>query len=110
MILVAFVGLLVAVALPAWVKSRNAARARACVTNLHGIHTAKTQWAVEFNKSDNDVPTPSDITPYLRGNVMPTCPGAGVYRILKVSALPTCSFANVGHTLSEEAKIDIARE
>jgi hypothetical protein len=102
MILMAFVGVLLAVALPAWAKSRNSTRARYCVTNLRNIHSAKIQWAAESGKHDDDTPVAANIVPYLPGNLMPTCPAGGVYQIQKVSKFPVCSLSASGHALDKE--------
>jgi hypothetical protein len=68
-----------------------------CINNLRQIDGAKQQWALENQKTAEAIPTVQDITPYLRGGVLPACPQAGVYTINAVNALPTCSIA--GHAL-----------
>jgi hypothetical protein len=69
----------------------------ACVNNLRQIEGAKQQWALENSKPANTLVGELNITPYLPGNVMPTCPGGGTYTINSVGVAPTCSVA--GHQL-----------
>ncbi len=98
MIVVAIIGLLAAIAIPNFSKARSTAQKNACIQNLHQIDGAKQLWATENHKSDADVPTDSDIMPYLgKGNVMPSCPGTGHYTLHAVSENPTCDAP--GHTL-----------
>jgi hypothetical protein len=69
----------------------------ACIANLRLIYAAKQAWALDKNKTDNDIPTEQDLLPYLKGSVFPVCPAGGVYTINAVGQLPTCSIP--GHVL-----------
>jgi chromosome segregation ATPase len=69
----------------------------ACINNLRLIDAAKTQWALEKNKADKDVPTAQDLLPYLKDGVFPVCPSGGVYTINAVGEIPACSIS--GHVL-----------
>lgn len=71
----------------------------ACVNNLRQIDGAKQQWALENNKPANTLVGEVNITPYLPGNVMPTCPSGGTYTINAVGVAPTCSVP--GHQLGK---------
>ena len=104
MIVVAIIGILIAIAVPGFVQARTTSRMRACQENLHKIDGAKEQWALEENKNVGDTPTqaelaPTDGTGYIRR--WPTCPAAGTYTIGAVGAEPTCSVA--GHSLTPPA-------
>jgi len=79
MIVVAIVGLLAAIAIPNFVRARNSAQQNACIGNLRQIDGAICQWALENRKGDNDTPTPDDISPYIKNNIFPHCPGNGTY-------------------------------
>jgi prepilin-type N-terminal cleavage/methylation domain-containing protein len=96
MIVVAIIGLLAAVAIPNFSKARSSAYKNACIVNLRQIDGAKQVWATENKKGDADVPSDSDIGPYLSKG-MPSCPGGGKYVIGQVSQSPTCD--QPGHTL-----------
>ena len=63
------------------------------------IDDAKQQWAADLDKPDSAVPSEKDLAPYLKGGVLPVCPGGGIYLINAVDELPTCSVA--GHVLTE---------
>jgi general secretion pathway protein G len=96
MIVVAIIGLLAAIAIPNFSRARSTAYKNACIVNLRQIDGAKQIWATENKKGDNDVPTESDIAPYLSKG-MPSCPGGGTYTIGAVDQNPTCD--RPGHTL-----------
>lgn len=68
-----------------------------CLNNLRMLDAAKQQWALEFSKPANAVPTAAEILPYLPGNVPPVCPSGGTYLVNAVNVRPTCSFP--GHVL-----------
>jgi len=91
MIVVAIIGLLAAIAIPNFVRARTTSQVNACINNLRQIDGAKQQWALEKNKTGDDVPTEKDLLPYLKDGVFPTCPDGGTYSINNVDALPTCT-------------------
>jgi septal ring factor EnvC (AmiA/AmiB activator) len=73
------------------------AQRNACINNLRQIDAAKQQWALENNKTATDIPSEADITPFLKNNILPTCPAGGIYLINAVGVAPTCSVP--GHVL-----------
>ncbi len=93
------VGIVSAIAIPNFVKSRQSAQQNACISNLRQIDGAKQQWALEHKKTDTDKPTRTDLEPYLRNKQFPTCPAGGSYTINPVSGRPECSHA--GHSLPD---------
>ena len=98
MIVVAIIGLLAAIAIPNFVKARNASQKAACVSNLRSIDGVKSTWALEQKKSGSDVPSDTDLfgpTSYIREK--PGCPANGTYSLNQVDAKPACSV--VTHTL-----------
>lgn len=100
MIVVAIIGLIIAIALPNFAKARNSSRVKACISNLRAVEAAKNIWAIENQKLGTVIPTQADITPYLSDKRMPMCPGGGTYRIKRVDKNPSCSLWASGHTLS----------
>ena len=100
MIVVSVIGLLATIALPNFVRSRRAAQVRACIANLRRLDDGKSEWAMEYRKSDTSVPVTTDITPYLRDNRLPACPASGTYRLRRIARSPVCSFSPIGHTLN----------
>ncbi len=73
--------------------------ANACINHLRQLDGAKQLWALENKKTEDAMPATQDITPYLKGNVIPACPSGGKYTIGAVNVVPTCSIAS--HTLSQ---------
>jgi hypothetical protein len=71
----------------------------ACIANLKLIDAAKLQWALEFNKTEDAIPTKQDLLPYFKDGVFPACPSGGTYTINAVALAPTCSIP--GHALPQ---------
>jgi len=92
MIVVLIIGILLAIAVPNFIKARENSRIRTCIANLRQIEAAKEQWAME-NKKGSTTPTTANLSPdYMKS--FPTCPsGAVAYTIGQVDANPTCSNA-----------------
>ena len=88
MIVVLVIGILLAMAIPEWVTSRENSRQKTCLSNLTELNNAKEQWATEFKKSDSASPTSGDLVPsYLKE--FPLCPTSGTYTIGPVR--PECN-------------------
>jgi prepilin-type N-terminal cleavage/methylation domain-containing protein len=95
MIVVAIIGLLAAIAIPNFIKARQASQRAACVANLRTIDGAKATWALEQRKTNTDVPTDADLfgpTSYIREK--PSCPAGGIYTLNQVDAKPSCTIAD----------------
>src|SRR5207253_9968183 len=60
MIVCAIVGMLTAIAVPAFAKNRAFSRRSACMANLKQIESAKTVWAQENRKGNADVPVDTE--------------------------------------------------
>ena len=79
MIVVAIIGLLAAIAIPNFVRARNTAQQNTCLNNIRQIENAVQQWAMENKKTDNDYAFSTDIAPYIKNRIFPTCPSGGTY-------------------------------
>jgi competence protein ComGC len=88
------VPLLMAIAVPNFIKARETSMQNACINNLRQIDAAKNQWAMDHQKQATDTPTQSDLLPYLKSHQWPQCPAGGTYTIGEDSVLPTCSVTN----------------
>jgi uncharacterized protein (DUF3084 family) len=77
-----------------------AAQRESCINNLRLLDAAKQQWAVQFNKPANAVPTVEEIAVFLPNQKMLVCGAGGQYTLNAVSNAPTCSFP--GHVLTEQ--------
>jgi len=96
MIIVAILGLLMVIAVPNYLGSRDRAQQNVCISNLKRISDVKSVWAVLDNMGESDVPDWSDlVTAYLKS--IPTCPAGGTYEINAVSEDPTCDVP--GHSI-----------
>ena len=93
MIVVLIIAVLLAIAIPNFMKARDTSRAKACVANLRQIDTGKVQWAMDNKKVGTDVPVVGDLIPTYVKNAL-TCPSGGDYTISAVDTNPVCP--NVG--------------
>src|SRR5580693_1110025 len=75
MIVVAIIGLLCAIAIPNFVQARTQSQMNACINNLRQIDGAIQQYALEMNQSSAASVTYSEISIYLKRNVI--CPSGG---------------------------------
>jgi prepilin-type N-terminal cleavage/methylation domain-containing protein len=93
MIVVSILGLLLAIAIPNYVKARANSQANACINNLRQIDGAMQQFALENNKHVGaTVNYPTDLTPYIKLNSVsqiPACPGGGTYTVSAVGIDPS---------------------
>ena len=96
MIVVAIIGLLAALAIPNFMRSRERAQTNACISNLKQIAGAKTLWAIDYGAITGDPVMMSDLcTAYFK--TAPQCPAGGTYTLGAVGTEPTCSVS--GHEL-----------
>ena len=94
------VPMLMAIAIPNFVKARTTAQKNTCVSNLRQLEGAKEQWALENKKEEGDTVTMNDLVgmeKYIQNT--PTCPAGGDYDLGAVGELPTCPID--GHELPE---------
>jgi prepilin-type N-terminal cleavage/methylation domain-containing protein len=98
MIVVAIIGLLAAIAIPNFIKAREASQKNACIANLKQVDGAKNTWALENKKVNSDTPGDGDLfgaSLYIREK--PACPANGTYTLGNVGTKPICSIT--GHTI-----------
>jgi len=87
--------MMMAIAVPNFVKARQTAQNNACINNLRMIDGAKQTCALEKKLTAEDTPTAQDLKPYLRQDFNSLrCPAGGRYSINKVGEPPTCSIPN----------------
>ena len=94
MIVVAIIGLLAAIAIPNFIKAREASQKNACIANLRQIDGAKNTYALENKKVNTDPVVDADlfdVSLYIREK--PLCPAGGTYTLNVVSVKPTCNIA-----------------
>src|ERR1700722_3545392 len=107
MIVVGIIGLLVAIALPNFIRSRATSQQNSCINNLRQINSAVEQWAMENGEAAGSPPPDnSDITPYIQLNSsssIPGCPASGTYTIYNISNVPqvSCSLSTLASSPHE---------
>ena len=90
MIVVLIIGILLAIAVPNFMKARDSSRAKACCENLRQIAAGKEQAAMDLKLQSTDTPTQVQLSPdYVKS--WPSCPGGGTYTINSIDTNPTCS-------------------
>lgn len=97
MIVVLIIGILLAIAIPNFVRARESSRQKACVSNLKQIQSAKEQWAMDNRKGQTDSgPAMTELVgPTLYMKDTPKCPAGGSYTPgTDVNTDPTCSYTN----------------
>jgi type II secretory pathway pseudopilin PulG len=93
------VPMMLAIAIPNFVKARETAQRNACISNLRQLDGAIEAFALDKKKQSTDPVTFNDLTPYLRGTLV--CPAGGTsisdsYRVTDVQSPPTCISPNGG--------------
>jgi hypothetical protein len=89
-----FIGYVVAIVIPTFLRASLSKASNACINNLRLIQSAKEQWALEQRKVGSDTPAFSDLQPYFGYGPMgefPKCPSGGKYTVGRVDEDPTCS-------------------
>jgi competence protein ComGC len=100
MIVVLIIGILLAIAVPNFVKARESSRTKSCIANLKQIDSAKEQWAMDNKKNTGDTTALTDLvgpTLYIKSN--PECPSGGTYTTAAIGTNPSCSKSADGHVL-----------
>jgi len=99
MIVVLIIAILLAIAIPNFLRARETSRAKSCQANMRQIETAKEQWAMDNKMAADDEPAAGDlVTEYMRGteDTLPDCPSSGDYTIGDMSTRPSCSIGANG--------------
>src|SRR3954453_5133461 len=92
MIVVLIVGILLAIAVPNFLKARETSRSQSCVANLKQIGAAKEQWCMDNKQSTSATPADTDLygsAAYVKNT--PSCPSGGTYTIGDMATRPVCS-------------------
>ncbi len=101
MIVVLIIGILLAIAVPNFVRARESARGKACIDNLKQIDAAKEQLAMDNKLATGaaDPGLPALVGPTLYIKSTPVCPSNGTYTPNAIGTTPVCSIAaNAGAT------------
>lgn len=99
MIVVLIIGILLAIAIPNFLRARESSRAKSCQGNLRQIETAKEQWAMDTKAASDATPDAAALVPtYIKGTAgtLPECPSKGTYTVGNMSTRPICSLGTTG--------------
>lgn len=106
MIVVLIIGILLAIAVPNFVKARETSRAKTCISNLKQIDAAKEQWAMDFRKTTGDVPLRTNLDTEAANSgryvkTWPICPSDGsLYTAINaIGTPPACDSGIATHVL-----------
>jgi prepilin-type N-terminal cleavage/methylation domain-containing protein len=98
LIVISILGLLLAIAVPNFVKTRTNAQRQICIENLAQIESAKQIWGVEVGRTYGDTPQDAElIGPTLYIKEKPRCPAGGNYRFNAIGTTAACDVN--GHVL-----------
>jgi hypothetical protein len=98
-----FIPMMLAIAIPNFVKAREVSQENACINNLRQIDGAINEWALETGQTNGALPTMADIKPYVKtrdGN-FPSCPAGGTYTLHPVGSNPQVTCSIPGHALPQ---------
>ena len=93
MIVVLIIGILLAIAVPNFVRARESSRAKACIANLKQIDGAKEQYSMDL-KLPAGAGAPAMTSLIGTGNYIkntPACPSSGTYTVDVIGTAPSCS-------------------
>ena len=97
LILVAIIGIIAAVVVPNFIRSKAAARQNTCISNLQQIQSAVQIWAIDNGAADIATPTRDQLVPsYIK--IWPNCMKKE-YSVPAVNAEPECPNGTEGHVL-----------
>ena len=106
MIVVAIIGIIIAIAIPGFMRAREVSRATSCQENLIKIEGAVDQWAVEYDQKDGITTDWAGLvgkTLYLKKT--PKCRAGGLYpATLTVGITPLCDYTTPGWFDTQGAK------
>lgn len=90
--LIPVMGILSAIALPAFVRAREMSQRNVCLSNLRQLEACKEQAALEHGYSDGKEIKEQDVSPYLKNGLSSLiCPKGGQYTINPLGKEPACS-------------------
>ena len=110
MIVASLIGMLAAIAVPNFIRSRTSAHTSVCINNLRTIDYAIQQWALE-EKQQTQAPVQfTNISVYLKSSVL--CPAGGTtfgdsYSISLVGTQPLCQRFPLVHVIAQTG-LDVA--
>lgn len=94
MVVVALIGLLASLAIPALFKPRTVTQTNTCINNLRQIEAGKEQLALEAYLEQGTVVTEASVNEYIKNGNTIVCPASGTYFYNAVGSNATCNVQN----------------
>lgn len=91
MIVITIISVLLGIAIPNFMNSREKTKARSCCGNLRMINQAKEQFGMANSLYEGTPIQAGSLMPYLHDSTFPSCPSGGVYTVGDLGQDPTCS-------------------
>jgi Tfp pilus assembly protein PilE len=92
MIVILIIGILLAIAVPQYMRARERARAKQCVATLKQLESAKEFYAHEYNLPNGAACAMADLWPtYIRRSTPPICAAGGILDVAAIGSPPTCT-------------------
>lgn len=103
LIVFAIITIILSIAIPNYIRSRQESLKNSCIANLKQINSAIDQWVLDNNIPTATVPSGAqedEIYSYLKGS-KPICRAGGEYTMHAVGnpEQVTCSLQNIGHRM-----------
>ena len=100
MIVVLIIGILLAIAVPNFIKARESSRTKSCIANLKQIDSAKEQYAMDNRLNNGGSVAMTDLVNGAAGYIKstPSCPSGGTYSVNTIGTNPDCSIGGTGAT------------
>lgn len=91
-IVVGLIAILIAIAVPQFLKSAETSRRAACHANLRQLDDAKQQYCIEHRLNDGDAVAYDQLYPgYIKTPRILACPSGGDYVLGAIGETPLCS-------------------
>src|SRR5262245_33266508 len=92
MIVVSLIGLLVAIAIPSFLKSRETSQLNSILNNLRIVESAKDQWALENRQGSGATPDWTNLADFIKGGtVKPATSETYSINSVGTNAFATCN-------------------
>jgi prepilin-type N-terminal cleavage/methylation domain-containing protein len=100
MVVMLIVAVLLSIAVPSFIRSRESSNTQMCVANLKRIDAAKEQWAMD-NRAEVGTTITGGMPTLMSGYIReaPECEGGGSYTLNVTGTYPTCSMGGT-HVIS----------
>ena len=93
MIVVSLIGLLVAICIPSFMKSRETSQLNSIFSNLRIVESAKDQWALQNQKGTGSLPDWPSLSDYIKGGTVK--PATSETYTINTVGTPACATATV---------------